>query len=115
VPLTGQVPGRTVPAGPAMTPVAALLDFLLGGREPGRFFHSVIRFGRRTEIWINLFGHQRKSGTADDIIQPLQKRVFAEAQENPLLQKAGASLNHTLDSVGEALNKPGASKSEHKS
>lgn len=86
--------------------LAALLDFVVGGRQPGRFFSAVINFGRRTETWINLFGHQRNSTTADDIIKPIQEKVFAQAEHNPVLQKAGASLNRSLDSVGDAIKRP---------
>lgn len=35
---------------------AALLDLLNPGDDGGKRFYSVVRFGRRTEQWINLFG-----------------------------------------------------------
>jgi hypothetical protein len=34
---------------------AALIDLLVPGDDGGRRFYSVVRFGRRTEQWINLF------------------------------------------------------------
>ena len=36
--------------------VAALVDLVVPGDDKGRRFYSVVRFGRRTEAWINLFG-----------------------------------------------------------
>jgi hypothetical protein len=35
---------------------AALIDLLVPGDDGGKRFYSVVRFGRRTEQWINLFG-----------------------------------------------------------
>lgn len=35
---------------------AALIDLLIPGDDGGKRFYSVVRFGRRTEQWINLFG-----------------------------------------------------------
>lgn len=35
---------------------AALIDLLVPGDDRGRRFYAVVRFGRRTEQWINLFG-----------------------------------------------------------
>lgn len=36
--------------------VAALIDLLVPGDDGGKRFYGVVRFGRRTERWINLFG-----------------------------------------------------------
>jgi hypothetical protein len=35
---------------------AALVDLLVPGDDGGKRFYAVVRFGRRTEQWINLFG-----------------------------------------------------------
>lgn len=35
---------------------AALIDLVVPGDDGGRRFYGVVRFGRRTEEWINLFG-----------------------------------------------------------
>lgn len=35
--------------------VAALIDLVVPGDDKGRRFYAVVRFGRRTERWINLF------------------------------------------------------------
>ena len=41
---------------------AALIGLLRGGDEPDREYRRVIKLGRRSERWINLFGHQRPLG-----------------------------------------------------
>ena len=89
--------------------VAALVGLVGGGTQPGKYFDQVIRFGRRTETWINLFGQRDPEGTADEILNPIRERVFEEADSNPLLYRAGEHINRSLDSVNESVanaNKP---------
>ncbi len=70
--------------------VAGVLGLLAGGDDPHRYFRRVLRFGRRTELWINLFGH-RRSGTSDALVDPLRERMFSEAAANPgSVVRAGA-------------------------
>jgi hypothetical protein len=40
---------------------AALIDLLIPGDDGGKRFYAVVRFGRRTERWINLFGAADRS------------------------------------------------------
>lgn len=84
--------------------VAALMGLIAGGDDPYRYFRDLLRFGRRTELWINLFGYRRHAGTSDDLIAPIKAKVMSEAQTNPWLSKAGGELNRTLDTVGERIN-----------
>lgn len=42
---------------------AALIDLLVPGDDGGKRFYAVVRFGRRTEQWINLFGAADRSST----------------------------------------------------
>ena len=85
--------------------VAAVFGLIAGGSDPGRYFEQVLRFGRRTETWINLFGHRRGRGTSDELISPIKDKVFQEAEANPWLQKAGTTVNRSLDQVNEAVQK----------
>jgi hypothetical protein len=41
---------------------AALIDLLIPGDDGGKRFYAVVRFGRRTEQWINLFGAAERPG-----------------------------------------------------
>ena len=41
---------------------AALIGLLRGGEEADREFRRIIKLGRRSERWINLFGQQRPLG-----------------------------------------------------
>jgi hypothetical protein len=85
--------------------IAGVLGLLFGGDDPHRYFRRLLRLGRRTEIWLNLFGYRRHKGTSDEMIDPLRERVFSEARNNPWLSRAGTRLNQTLDGVNRP--KPG--------
>ena len=84
--------------------IAALMGLIAGGDDPYRYFRDLLRFGRRTEVWINLFGYRKHAGTSDELIAPLKAKVMSEAQTNPWISKAGGELTRTLDTVGERIN-----------
>ena len=98
--------------------IAGVIGIVRGGPDADRPFEDVLRFGRRTETWINLFGHQQ-GDTADKLIEPFQKKVFAELQNNPQLKQVGAHIGSQLDKVGHQRSKsnerPGeaSAKDEH--
>ncbi len=82
-----------------MSVVAGVLGLIMGGDDPHRYLRQVLRFGRRTELWINLFGHGRRSGTSNEFVDPLRERVFTHLSSNARLSRAGTSLNRKLDSL----------------
>ena len=84
--------------------LAAIMGLVAGGDDPYRYFRELLRLGRRSEIWINLFGYRKHQGTSDDLIAPIKDRVLTEAQFNPWLSRAGTKLNRRLDDVGERLH-----------
>lgn len=80
---------------------AGFLGLIAGGDDPHQYFRRVMRFGLRSEAWINLFGgHER--GTSDELVDGLRQRVFTEATSNPWLKKAGSRLNQRLDGMNAA-------------
>ena len=83
--------------------IAGIMGLVAGGDDPYRYFRDLLRFGRRTEIWINLFGYRKHSGTSDELIAPIKDKVMSEAQANPWISKAGGELNRKLDTVGERI------------
>ncbi len=94
--------------------VAAIMGLIVGGDDPYRYFRELLRLGRRSEIWLNLFGTRKHEGTSDDLIAPLKERVLAEAQYNPWISKAGAELNKTLDTVSGRVKTGKSSDKEDK-
>lgn len=63
---------------------AALFGLLRGGDEPDREYRRVIKLGRRSERWINLFGCQ----------QPLGKSHPAGSMDDVLGQMESAMMEH---------------------
>jgi hypothetical protein len=64
--------------------VAALIGLLRGGPDCDREFRRVIELGRRSERWINLFGHQRPlsgdpvTGSMDSILDQVETAVMEQ-------------------------------------
>jgi hypothetical protein len=85
--------------------IAGVIGIVRGGPDADRPFEDVLRFGRRTEVWINLFGHQQ-GDTADKLIEPFQKKVFAELENNPQLKQVGVQIGSHLDKVRHQRGKP---------
>lgn len=85
--------------------IAGVLGLIAGGDDPHQYFRRLLRLGRRTEVWINLFGRRRR-GTSDAMIDPLRERVFEQARENPWVNRAGSGLNAHLDRVNAPPRRP---------
>ena len=83
--------------------ISAIAGLVAGGDEPDRYFKKVLKLGRRSDLWLNLFGYHPHGNTSDDLVKPLQERIFSEAQNNPWLSKAGDGLNRKLDSVNASI------------
>lgn len=80
--------------------IAALVDLAVPGDDKGRRFYAVVRFGRRTESWINLFGAADRhdpdkemrgvDAIADELealIRDPHRRGEAREKANALLKK----------------------------
>jgi hypothetical protein len=93
--------------------ISGIMGLIAGGEDPYKHFRQLLNFGRRTEIWINLFGHRKRSGTSDELIAPIKDRVMSEAQKNPWISKAGDGLNRGLDSVEEKIRSAGTEDSQN--
>ena len=92
--------------------ISAIMGLMAGGDEPDRYFKKVLKLGRRSDLWLNLFGHHPHGNTSDDLVKPLQQRVFSEAQKNPWLSKAGTGINRTLDDVNASITAKQTDKDE---
>ena len=67
--------------------VATLIGLLRGGADCDREYRRVIKLGRRSERWINLFGHQRplgktgKTGSFDAVLEQVESTVMEQYQK----------------------------------
>ena len=84
--------------------VAALIGLLRGGDDCDREFTRVVDLGRRSEQWINLFGHHslpedsHPAGSIDSILQQVESVVMDQYRK-------GRSAAETRAAVGEAMKK----------
>ena len=83
--------------------ISAIAGLVAGGDEPDRYFKKVLKLGRRSDLWLNLFGYHPHGNTSDDLVKPIQQRIFSEAQNNPWLSKAGSGINRKLDDVNASI------------
>jgi len=82
--------------------VATLIGLLRGGEDCGLEYRRVIKLGRRSERWINLFGQQKPLGRSnpvgqvDSIIDQVESVVTDQ-------YKKGRSAAETRKAVRKAL------------
>lgn len=77
---------------------AALIDLVVPGDDKGRRFYAVVKFGRRTEEWINLFGAADRHEPdfdpkgIDAVIDELEKAVRDPERRSEVRARARAAL-----------------------
>jgi hypothetical protein len=93
--------------------LAALIGLLRGGEDCDREYRRVIKLGRRSERWINLFGHQRPlgashpAGSMDNILSQVEAVVMDQYRK-------GKSASETKVAVRKALEKNPKKKADTK-
>ena len=82
--------------------IAAIIGLFRGGDDADREFREVLKLGRRTERWINLFGYHRPysrshpAGSMDTLINTVED-VLREQYEK------GRATKEARDAIGDAL------------
>lgn len=82
--------------------VAGLLSLLRAGPKPGTEFYDLLRYGRRSDRIINLFGaasrvhghagHDEHGMDIDDLVQRVEDYVADEARRDNMTAQARAGL-----------------------
>ncbi len=82
--------------------VAALIGLLRGGDDCDAEFRRVIKLGRRSERWINLFGHQRPLGYGNPVgsMDKILNQVEAVVMEQ---RRKGSTADEIKEAVRKAL------------
>ena len=82
--------------------IAGLIGITRGGEDCDREFREVIRLGRRSERWINLFGHEKPlgvehpAGSMDRILEQVEAIVIEQ-------YKKGKSASEVRDAVRKSM------------
>lgn len=82
--------------------VAAAIGVLRGGKDCDAEFRRVIKLGRRSERWINLFGQQRPLGVGNPVgsMDKILDQVEAVVMEQ---RRKGKTAAETRDAVRKAM------------
>lgn len=81
---------------------AAIIGLVKGGQKCDESFRRTVELGRRSERWINLFGHQdplddsHPAGSIDTILNQVETVVREQYRK-------GRSAKETRDAVREAM------------
>lgn len=82
--------------------VAAAIGLIRGGENADEEFRQVIKLGRRSERWINLFGHQaplRRShpgGSLDTLLDRVEEVVMDQYRKGQSEAEARAAIRKVL-------------------
>lgn len=97
--------------------LAALGDLLLSRVRTGRRFYEVVRFGRRTERWINLFGAADRLGPSeprgsenedagiDSYVEHLQQRLVEQYERGGITASAKDKIDRALDAIQDKVRR----------
>jgi hypothetical protein len=85
--------------------VAALIGLVRGGEDCEREFREVLKLGRRSERWINLFGHQRPlgvgnpAGSMDRILEQVETIVVEQYRKGNSAAEAREAVNKAVEKI----------------
>lgn len=90
--------------------IAGAISLFRRGDKPGSEFYDLLKYGRQTEHWINLFGvikernledakSRRDLGNIDDIADRVEAFIVHEYNKGEMSAKARDRLNRALDAL----------------
>jgi hypothetical protein len=94
-----------------------LYSLIKGGNEPGTEFYDLLRVGRRSEHWINLFGAAEHSGAPgalddlfpnadiDDMVSRLESFVVDEYNKGGVTAQAKKQLDQALNRMSKVASR----------
>ena len=93
--------------------VAGLLDLASGDDPPGRNFKRLLAAGRRSDAWINLFGHEppesesdtagaersEKVQSVDSLVGHVERLLVEQVERGGVTASAKEAIDRSLDRV----------------
>ena len=83
--------------------VATIIGLLRGGDDCDLEYQRVLKLGRRSERWINLFGHQRplgfgnKAGSMDRVLEQVEAIVVEQYKKGKSAVDARDAVRKVID------------------
>ena len=86
--------------------VAGIMDLVAGGDRQGENFYHVLRLGRRSERWINLFRiagepDEDDAPSLDSLVGQVERLVVEQAEHGGVTAAAKGAIDRSLDRIGE--------------
>jgi len=79
--------------------IAVIVGLVAGGDKPDVYFRRLQRFGRRSDLWINVFGMRHRGPSADEMIKPIQETLLAQTRPGGRFGRGAGHVNQLLDAV----------------
>lgn len=81
--------------------LASIIGLLSDREHPRRFFDEVIRLGRRSERWINLFGDKedRASSRVDNLVAHLEEALRQQVEKGGMTRSAKERIDQWIDAI----------------
>lgn len=88
--------------------IAVVMGLIAGGEKPDVYFRRVQRFGRRSDLWLNVFGSHHRGPSADEIVRPIEEKLLAQTKAGGKFVRGAGHVNQLLDAVNRknASGKP---------
>lgn len=90
--------------------VAAIIGIFRGGEDADREFHEVLKLGRRTERWINLFGYHRPyskshpAGSMDTLINTVEDVLREQYEKGRATKEARDAIEDALEGLQDSVD-----------
>lgn len=87
--------------------VATVIGLMRGGADADREFQRVVKLGRRTERWINVFGHQpplrrnHPGGSLDGLLDRVEEVVMDQYRKGNSEEDARAAIKEVLNGTSD--------------
>ena len=86
--------------------IAVIVGLVAGGDRPEIYFRRVQRFGRRSDLWINVFGTRHRGPSADHMVKPLEETLLAHTRRGGRFERGTEHVNQLLDAVNRKRPSP---------
>jgi hypothetical protein len=81
--------------------IAVIAGLIAGGDKPDLYFRRVQRFGRKSDLWLNVFGVHHRGPSADEIVKPIEESLLAQTRPGGRFERGVGHVNQLLDAVNK--------------
>ena len=86
--------------------IAVIVGLVAGGDKPDLYFRRVQRFGRRSDLWLNVFGVRHRGPSADEMVRPIEESLLAQTRPGGRFERGADQVNQMLDAVNRKNSGP---------